>query len=109
MEKNMNTTEADKSLEWYLNGGDDEDGSVPTTQNEVALKGSTAPMKEPIEDARQQEKRTEKSNRSVPRSNQSNPGWHGILGNRRMPSDRRMTSVRSTPRAFLFRNASVPK
>ncbi|WP_459874584.1 hypothetical protein [Hoylesella timonensis] len=43
MEKNMNTTEADKSLEWYLNGGDDEDGSVPTTQNEVALKGVPLP------------------------------------------------------------------
>ena len=60
MEKNMNTTEADKSLEWFLNGGDDEDGSVPTTQNEVALKGSTAPMEGPIEDALQQEKRTAK-------------------------------------------------
>ena len=78
MEKNMNTTEADKSLEWYLNGGDDEDGSVPTTQNEVALKGSTAPMKEPIEDARQQEKRTAKiqSECSTEQSEQSRMARH---------------------------------
>ncbi|MDZ3817653.1 hypothetical protein [Prevotella bivia] len=78
MEKNMNTTEADKSLEWYLNGGDDEDGSVPTTQNEVALKGSTAPIKEPIEDARQQEKRTAKiqSECSTEQSEQSRMARH---------------------------------
>ncbi|MGP1553249.1 MAG: DUF3408 domain-containing protein [Prevotella intermedia] len=75
MGKKMNTTEAAKSLEWYLNGGDDEDGSVPTTQNEVALKESTAPMEEPIEDARQLKERTAKIQSEVPKE-QSEIAWY---------------------------------
>ena len=101
MEKNMNTTEADKSLEWFLNGGDDEDGSVPTTQNEVALKGSTAPMEEPIEDALQQEKRTAKiqSECSTEQSEQSRMARHiGQSQNAKRPqNDERPQHSESVP------------